>query len=95
MKETDPDKNPDRTTPTRLLLLDNHDSHIQADFMYEAYRNNVYLVYLVPHTSHVTQPLDLGPFSKAKSQYRAEINRISRYNDSEAVKKIRFVTVYH
>ena len=95
LKETDPGKNPDGTTPTRLLLLDNHDSHIQADFMYEAYRNNVYLVYLVPHTSYATQPLDLGPFSKTKSQYRTEINRISRYDDSEAVKKIRFVSVYH
>src|SRR5271170_6425231 len=44
-----------------LLLLDNHDSHIQVDFMYEAYQNKVYLVYLVAHTSYTTQPLDLAP----------------------------------
>ena len=63
--------------------------------MYEAYINNVQMVYLPAHSTHTTQPLDLVPFSKAKKKYRDEINRISRYDDSEAMKKARFVSTYH
>ena len=39
---------------TRLLVLDNQGSHITEDFMLLAYRNNVQIVYLPPHTSHIT-----------------------------------------
>jgi hypothetical protein len=46
------------------------------------------MVFLVPHTCHVCQPLDLCPSSIVKSKCRAQIN-------TDEVKKIRFNELYH
>ena len=37
----------------RLLILDNHGSHVTVKFMKLYWENNVYLYYLLPHSSHV------------------------------------------
>ena len=63
--------------------------------MYECFRNDVKLVYLLPHSSHVLQPLDLACFSVIKSRYRAQIADLARYEDSAPIKKIRFIEYYH
>lgn len=63
--------------------------------MWKCYENNVRLVYLPPHTSHVLQPLDLAIFSRIKSSYRAQIEALARFEDSAPVKKIRFVEYYN
>jgi hypothetical protein len=79
----------------RILLIDGHGSHITTDFMYECYQHRVQLIYLLPHSSHVLQPLDLACFSAVKSRYRAQIADLARYEDSAPVKKIRFIQYYH
>jgi hypothetical protein len=56
-----------------LLILDGHQSHWSGEFQYCAMQNNVHLVWLPAHASHVLQPLDLGPFSSLGGQYRKEI----------------------
>ena len=76
----------------RLLLLDNHGSHITTDFMLQCYRNNVYLYYLIPHMSHVCQPLDVGPFSSVKAKYRGLINTNTHTDNAAPVKKQSFIT---
>jgi len=50
----------------RLLILDGHGSHETLEFMWECYLNNIYLLFLPPHTSHVMQPLDLTVFFPLK-----------------------------
>ena len=57
-----PQTKPDGGRP-RMLVMDGHGSHVDVDFMWECKRNNVELVFLPPHSSHVLQPLDLGVFS--------------------------------
>ena len=37
----------------RLLILDSHGSHETLEFIWEYYTNNVHLLFLPPHTSHV------------------------------------------
>src|SRR4029434_5234741 len=54
---------PQDPTQARLLILDGHDSHTTDDFMWNCFNNNIYLVFLPAHTSHVLQPLDLSVFS--------------------------------
>ena len=43
-----------------LLVLDGHGSHITIDVIEYARSNEVYLLCLPSHTSHILQPLDVG-----------------------------------
>ena len=79
----------------RLLIVDGHGSHTTDDFMYECYRNNIYLLYLPPHTSHVLQPLDLAVFGPVKSIYRSEISKISALTDTTPIGKTTFLDAYN
>ena len=57
------------TSYWRLLILDGHGSHTTGEFIFECLINQVLLIYLLPHTSHLCQPCDLGPFVQLKSFY--------------------------
>jgi hypothetical protein len=82
------------TNGYRLLLLDGHKSHATYEFMWQCHINQVVLVYLIPHSSHILQPLDLACFSLLKCRYRDEIANLARYDDASAVKKSRFLKTY-
>jgi hypothetical protein len=71
--------------------MDGHGSHETTDFLWNCYRNNVQLLFLPPHTSHVLQPLDLGIFSPLKTAYRKRLSKISSWNDSTVVGKRNFL----
>ncbi len=53
----------------RLLILDGHGSHHTTEFLWECKTNNIWLVFLPPHLTHVLQPLDLSCFCPIKSKY--------------------------
>jgi len=82
------------TDDYRLLLLDGHKSHATYEFMWECHINRIALVYLIPHSSHILQPLDLACFSLLKCRYRDEIANLARYDDAAAVKKSKFLKTY-
>jgi hypothetical protein len=79
----------------RILVVDAHGSHVTIDFMYECKRNKIQLVYLPPHTSHVTQPLDLTIFSAIKARYRSLVQELAALDDAAKVKKERFIWGYN
>jgi hypothetical protein len=89
-----PETKPAQADEYRILLIDGHGSHVTTDFMWECYQNRVQLVYLLPHSSHVLQPLDLACFSIVKGRYRAQVADLARYDDSAPIKKIRFIQYY-
>ena len=78
----------------RLLLVDNHGSHITVDFMRICFENSIYLFYLIPHSSHVLQPLDLSCFSVVKSRYRRDVADLASLSDSAPIKKNHFLEIY-
>jgi len=45
-----------------MLCVDNHNSHITTQFMYECFIHDIQLAYLPSHSTHVLQPLDVGCF---------------------------------
>ena len=51
----------------RLIICDGHDSHISGAFMRYCYDNNIAVFLLLPHSSHLIQPLDVGVFSPLKA----------------------------
>lgn len=52
----------------RLLLLDGHASHLGAPLIREAIQNDVTLLCLPPHTTHMLQPLDVAVFRSLKAK---------------------------
>ena len=63
---------------TRLLICDGHDSHISAKFVAHCIENNICLFLLLPHSSHLLQPLDVGVFSLLKTAVSADLDRLIR-----------------
>ncbi|KZL64103.1 transposase, partial [Colletotrichum tofieldiae] len=78
----------------RLLVVDGHGSHTTTEFMRTCYINNVHLLFLPPHTSHVLQPLDQSVFGPVKAAYRKELGYLSQWNDSTIVGKRNFIGCY-
>ena len=50
-----------------LLVLDGHGSHITIDVIEYARMNEIHLLCLPSHTSHILQPLDVGVFKSFKT----------------------------
>ncbi|XP_041366777.1 uncharacterized protein LOC121381517 [Gigantopelta aegis] len=81
----------------KLLLYDAHASHINIGMIEWAREHKIVLFVLPPHTSHVTQPLDVGCFGPFKRHLYAEcaafvrtnsIQTITKYNLGELVWKV-------
>ena len=62
--------------------------------MYSCFQNNVYLLFLPPHTSHVLQPLDLSVFSSLKSHYQTKVGFLTLLTDSSPIGKQNFLSCY-
>ena len=62
----------------RLLIVDGHGSHIRADFIAHCMENNIDLLVMPPHYSHLLQPLNVGVFSAFKRAYVNETDATSR-----------------
>ena len=78
-----------------LLLLDGHESHMSLEALRFALANDVHLLCLPSHTTHLLQPLDVavfGPFKKALDGMCAKFMRtnpqarITRYDLSGILK---------
>ena len=62
----------------RLLIADGHGSHIRADFIAHCMQNDIDLLIMPPHCSHLLQPLDVGVFSAFKRAHSNETDATSR-----------------
>jgi hypothetical protein len=62
----------------RLLICDGHESHVSARFVSFCIQHDIELVLLVPHSSHLTQPLDVGVFGPLKQAVSREMDRLLR-----------------
>lgn len=90
-----PNTTPSDPSQRRLLVLDGHGSYTTTEFMWNCVINNVQLVYLPPHTSHVLEPLDLGVFSSLKSTYRKELSYRAQWGDKTIAGKRQFLELYY
>ena len=52
----------------RLLIVDGHGSHVTSKFIGFCMRNAIDVLVLPPHSSHITQPLDVGVFGPLKRE---------------------------
>ena len=80
---------------TNLLILDGHKSHLYNLPFYEAMRaKDVKILTILPHTSHIIQPLDSVPFTQFKKSWK---NHLMKYNTSHsgcALNKVDFWNIF-
>ena len=78
------DKQGDQKT---LVLYDGHKFHAQLTLTDWAKKHNVILFVLPPHSSHLTQPLDVGVFGPFKCMYNHECEIYKKNNPGISITK--------
>lgn len=61
-----------------ILIFDRHSSHISLNLALKAKENNVVLLRLPSHLTHILQPLDRAVFGELKRQWRTKLRGHSR-----------------
>jgi len=79
----------------RMLLFDNHETHLTDEFLHNCRRQRIIVLPLPPHTSDVLQPLDLIMFSPIKGKYKDKLYELAQLNDGSETKKKEFLYLYH
>ncbi|KXL50442.1 MAG: hypothetical protein FE78DRAFT_532991 [Acidomyces sp. 'richmondensis'] len=64
-----------RKSPHNILVLNNYESHISREFRSFCKENNIILLWMLPHSSHLLQLLDIGCFGPLRqpSQNRTRL----------------------
>jgi DDE superfamily endonuclease len=60
----------------RLLIVDDHNSHLNMEFISYAEQHRIILAILPPHSTHRLQPLDVGLFTPLAHYYTQEIDAL-------------------
>ena len=89
----DPMTRPADLNRIRLLICDGHDSHISAKFVAYCIENNICLFLLLPHSSHLLQPLDVGVFGPLKAAVSADLDKLIRVGVNR-LEKVEWVESY-
>lgn len=76
------------------LLVDGHSSHIDLDTSRFCRDNNIHLYCLPPHSSHITQPLDVGFFSLLKAAWKRAVMDYNSEHPGSTVSKSSFSCVF-
>ena len=77
----------------QVLIFDGHESHLSSEFLAHALNNNIHLLMLPPHTSHLLQPLDVGVFGPLKSAMSKCLDQLIRTGIAR-LEKVEWVEKY-
>ena len=78
-----------------VLVMDNHDAHISAELIHAARENEVVLVGLPSHTTHLLQPLDVHINGPLKQKVRKKCTFTDCYLMEEITLLSYFLTLQH
>jgi hypothetical protein len=77
----------------RLLIADGHGSHIRADFIAHCMENDIDLLIMPPHCSHLLQPLDVGVFAAFKRAHSNETDATSRLS-TQRISRLEWMEIF-
>ena len=77
----------------RLLILDDHESHDSLEFTTYCKENNIVILCMPAHSSHLLQPLDVGVFSPLKKAYGRQVEKLMR-NRINHITKLEFLPIF-
>ena len=72
----------------RLLIVDGHGSHMRAQFIVFCMQHAIDLAILPSHSSHLTQPLDVGIFGPLKQSMSRQAVAAARIHDGRVTKAV-------
>jgi hypothetical protein len=75
----------------RMLVVDGHESHLSAEFQIFCKSHNIITLSMPSHSSHLTQPLDVGCFSVLKRSYGDQINGLVKAHVNHITKVEFFI----
>ena len=70
-----------------LIIFDGHRSHVSLSLTDWGKEHDIEFFILPPHTSHVTQPLDVGCFAPLKAIYNIECQTYMRLNSGHQINR--------
>lgn len=76
-----------------LLIYDGHSTHVQLAVVEKAKQNNITIIKLPPHSSHLLQPLDLSVFKPYKDAWDMEMVKWQRQHKAEKLPKDQFSVI--
>ncbi len=76
-----------------MLVLDGHESHESAEFQDYCKSHNIITLGLPAHSSHITQPLDVGCFSVLKRAYSRQIETFIKAHINH-ITKVEFLLAF-
>ena len=76
-----------------LILYDGHASHVATPVIHWAREHNMVLFVLPPHTSHITQSLDVGCFGPIKRVFYAECKAFMAANPGSVITHYNLVSL--
>lgn len=77
-----------------LLIMDNHGSHTSLQALEFCQRNQIELLGLPPHSTHVLQPLDRTFFKSLKANYHRKATEWMQRNPTQTLSKVRFNPIF-
>ena len=78
-----------------VLLVDGHTTHIDVEVSKICKENGIMLYCLLPHSSHITQPLDVGFFCALKSSWTKAVDKFKIAHMGSSVTKETFAGVFN
>ena len=77
-----------------FLLLDGHSTHYQPQVIKFAMEHQCIILCLPPHTTHETQPLDVGIFAPLKVHWGRVCHNFYQKNPGKIINKFNFNTLF-
>jgi DDE superfamily endonuclease len=77
----------------RMLVFDGHGSHMSDAFTWYCWKHNIIPFRLIPHSTHLLQPLDIGIFQPLKHWHQVAIENKIEFGDLEFT-KVDFLMAY-
>ena len=76
-----------------VLFLDGHLSHVSIKVIDHGIEQNVHIVCIPPHSSHVWQPLDVSVYSVVKKCWRVIVRDFNKRTGCENLSKFHFASL--
>jgi hypothetical protein len=74
-----------------ILIIDGHSSHLSLQAIEICFNNNVKLLCIPAHSTHVLQPLDVGVYCHVKKQWRKILDEYQKVERCNTLDKPHFI----
>jgi DDE superfamily endonuclease len=79
---------------SRILIMDGHACHISTEALKFCIASNIIVLCLPSHSTHITQPLDVGIFRPLAMAYSKGVLERGEYSPIYSVDKLQFLEIY-